>query len=387
MGKQTRRIIKYIANLAVFVIALVLCITLLPKLIIFFMPFVIGWIISCIANPLVSWLESKIKIKKKAGTVVVIVAVLALVCWLGYTVAVILFRQISGFINDMPIVWQTFSNGFSNFGNTVSKTFVKLSPKWTDALNTIGDFIGDFISGITSNAEKSSITSVTSIVGNVASMIIATIMCLLSAYFFIADRDYVHKTITRIIPLRMRSKYELFINSIKQAVGGYFKAQFKIEIWIYILLVIGLYVLKIRYALLIALIIAFLDFLPFFGSGTVLWPWAVLVLLSGDYVRAIGFVVIWGITQLVRQFIQPKIMGDSIGLQPIPTLFLLYIGYKIGGVGGMIIAIPVGIVVVNMNEAGIFDDAKNSMRLLMKNLNSFRKIDDEDLTELKNNDE
>ena len=67
-------------------------------------------------------------------------------------------------------------------------------------------------------------------------------------------------------------------------------------------------------------------------------------------------------------------MGDSIGLPAIPTLFLLFIGYKLGGVGGMIIAIPIGIIIVNMNEAGIFDDVKNSFSLLVKNLNNFRRI-------------
>ena len=108
-------------------------------------------------------------------------------------------------------------------------------------------------------------------------------------------------------------------------------------------------------------------------------PWAVISLLGGNYIRAAGFVIIWGISQLVRQFIQPKIMGDSIGMEPIPTLFLLFIGYRFGGVGGMLVAVPIGIIVVNMNEAGFFDTPKYSLKILAANINKFRRLNKEDM--------
>lgn len=150
----------------------------------------------------------------------------------------------------------------------------------------------------------------------------------------------------------------------------------------YVLLLIGLTVLKVRYSLLIALLMAFLDFLPFFGTGIVLVPWAVVTAIGGNYLRAFGFLVIWGVGQLFRQLIQPKIMGESIGMEPIPTLFLLFIGYRIAGVGGMLIAVPLGIIVVNMNEAGFFDTPKYSIRLLVRNVNEFRRLDEEAIREL-----
>lgn len=168
-------------------------------------------------------------------------------------------------------------------------------------------------------------------------------------------------------------------SSLKNAVGGYFKAQFKIEIWIYLLILIGLFILEIPYAPLIALGMALLDFLPFFGTGIVLFPWAVIRFLSADYKMAIGLILIWAVSQLVRQFIQPKIVGDSIGMKPIPTLFLLYIGYKVAGMLGMILAVPIGIILVKMDEAGVFDTPKNSVKLLFKSINRFRTLNQEDL--------
>lgn len=383
MKKQYQRNLKMIINILVSIIVLLLCIFLIPRILIFFMPFVVGWIISCIANPLVQFLEKKMKIRRRAGTVVVIVLVIGAVSGTGYLGLSLLAKQLQGFISSIPEMWESLENDISHFGNMINHAFVNLSPEWTQTLNTIGNMIGEFVKGIPSNMESFSFDGVGSMVGSIANVIIAVIMCMLSSYFFIAEREYVFQLARRIIPASVYKRYDVVYQSLKQAVGGYLKAQLKIEVWIYFLILIGLTILKIDYAFLIALAIAALDFLPFFGSGAVFWPWAVLKVLSGDYFLAVGFLIIWGVGQLVRQLIQPKIMGDSIGMPPIPTLILLYAGYKIAGVVGMILAVPIGIIIVNMNEAGLFDTPKLSFKILIANLNQYRKLDEIDLMILK----
>ena len=170
-------------------------------------------------------------------------------------------------------------------------------------------------------------------------------------------------------------------SSMMSAVGGYFKAQFKIGIWMYFLLLIGLLILKVDYAAIIALGIAVLDFFPVFGTGTVLVPWAVIKILGADYKMALGLLIIWGVGQLARQLIQPKIGGDSIGVPAIPTLFLLFIGYRVGGVGGMILAVPLGIIVANMYQAGFFSTTIDSLKILIHGFNRFRRLTEEDKKE------
>ena len=383
MKKQYQRNLKMIVNILVSIIVLLLCIFLIPRILIFFMPFVVGWIISCIANPLVQFLEKKMKIRRRAGTVVVIVLVIGAVSGTGYLVISLLAKQLQGFISSLPEMWESLENDISHFGNMINHAFVNLSPEWTQTLNTIGNMIGEFVKGIPSNMESFSFDGVGSMVGSIANVIIAVIMSMLSSYFFIAEREYVFQVARRIIPASVYKRYDVVYQSLKQAVGGYLKAQLKIEVWIYFLILTGLTILRVDYAFLIALAIAALDFLPFFGSGAVFWPWAVLKLLSGDYFLAVGFLIIWGVGQLVRQLIQPKIMGDSIGMPPIPTLFLLYAGYRIAGVVGMILAVPIGIIIVNMNKAGLFDTPKLSFKILIANLNQYRKLDEIDLMILK----
>lgn len=93
----------------------------------------------------------------------------------------------------------------------------------------------------------------------------------------------------------------------------------------------------------------------------------------------IGLLIIWGVGQLARQLIQPKIVGESVGLSPIPTLILLFLGYKVGGVFGMIIAVPIGIIVLNMYQEGVFDTTLNSLKILYASLSNFRHLNDEDM--------
>ena len=270
----------------------------------------------------------------------------------------------------------------NRFGVFANRYIGNFAPKLNEAITNIGNTLGEAISSLPGKLDFASFEGMGSMVGSIANAIISLIMCMLSAYFFIADREWIGRFMDKFIPESIKQKYEVLYQSMRQAVGGYFKAQFRIEIWMYLLILIGLTILKVRYAFLIALLIAFLDFLPFFGTGAVLVPWAIITALGGNYMRAVGFLVIWGVGQLVRQLIQPKIMGDSIGMEPIPTLFLLFVGYRLAGVGGMLVAVPVGIILVNMNEAGFFDTPKYSLKILVARLNRFRRLDDADMKAL-----
>lgn len=89
--------------------------------------------------------------------------------------------------------------------------------------------------------------------------------------------------------------------------------------------------------------------------------------------------IIWAVAQVFRQIIQPKIVGDMVGISPVPTLFLLYIGYKFGGLVGLIIAVPIGIILLNMYQAGVFDTVINSIRILAVGLNRYRRFQPEEL--------
>ena len=182
--------LKLIVNILISLVILLLCIFLVPKLVLFFMPFVIGWLISCIANPLVVFLERKLKIRRKAGTVVVIVCVIAAVIGLGYGLGVVLWRQISGFVQEIPSMWEAVRQDFDAFGEWIDHYIGGKSPKLADTLNNLGNVISEMLTNLPKSLDFRTFEGMGSMVGNIASVLVSIIMCMLSAYFFIADREW-----------------------------------------------------------------------------------------------------------------------------------------------------------------------------------------------------
>jgi len=370
---------KALTNIAVALAVVLLIIFVLPKVIVYFSPFVVGWIIALIAGPLVTFFEKKVKLKRKAGSAFVIIVVIGLVVFLLYLICAKLIEEGTGLMNSLPMLWASVEADFQdiakNFDVIYRRFPIDLQNTVTEFSEKIGEYVGDFFSEISAPT----ITAVGNFAKQLPAVIIGIIMALLSSYFFVAERNLIGDWMRENMPSSVQKRYEMLKRSLGKAVGGYFKAQLKIEVWMYLLLVIGLSILHVDYALLIALGIAFMDFFPFFGTGTIMVPWAIIKIMSSDYQMALGLLIIWGVGQLARQIIQPKIVGDSVGVPPIPTLFLLYIGYKISGVIGMIVAVPMGLIVYTMYQEGVFDTTRKSVLILVSGINNFRKLRNEDM--------
>lgn len=116
-------------------------------------------------------------------------------------------------------------------------------------------------------------------------------------------------------------------------------------------------------------------------------PWGIICIVNANYFAGIGILITWGVGQLVRQLIQPKIMGDQVGLAPLPTLFILFIGYKFSSVIGMIVAIPVAMIIVSLVKDGLLDTFFSSAGILWNGLSDFRHIKPEEIHEDKNDEE
>lgn len=377
----SKKYIKATVNL-IFVIALfILVVLLFPWVISYSAPFIAGWMIACIAAPLVRFLEKRIKIRRKAGSVVVIVAVIAVVVAIIYALISIIGSQIASFWEDMPDLWKSAEQEITSVGHKFDAFYQKLPVDIQNTIKDGGDQIGDSIGEFLTKISTPTIEALSNMAKQIPSILIAVIFALLSSYLFVSQRGEIEDWCRQYMPISVQKGYHILKKSFFVGVGGYFRAQLLIEIWIYFLLMIGLYIFGVKYSPLIALGIAVLDFLPLFGTGTVMWPWAIIKFLAGDIRMGIGLMVLWGIGQLVRQMIQPKIVGQSVGIKPIPTLVFLYLGYRLAGVMGMIFSVPLALVLMMLYQEGAFDTTKDSIRILVAGFNNFRRLSDEDLWE------
>ncbi len=369
---DTRPYWKVLVSLVFSLTATVLFIYVGIEAIFYFMPFVIGWILSVIAGPLVTFLEKKLKIMKRLGSAITIILVLALCIGLIYLIISQIWEEISVLIRNFPSMYHDLERGMSQIGaqgNTLFERFPEqIQNSWATLMNNLDDTASSLIGRIGEPTIE--------VAGNVAkripSVLIGTIVAFVSAYFFIADKENLGEWVKKVVPKSITSRLLLVGENLKYAMGGYFKAQFKIMGVVFAILLVGFTLMQIRFSILLAIAIAFLDFLPFFGTGTALIPWAIYKFLVGDYKMVAALVILYGVTQLVRQLIQPKLVGDSMGLNPLYTLFLLYLGYRVGSVLGMIFAVPIGLILLNLYQAGAFDYILNDVKILAEGILSLR---------------
>ena len=338
----------------------------------FLMPFVVGWIISCIANPLVCWVEEHLKIVKKWGSVIVIVLVIGGVVGVLYLVLSQIGRELIGFVAYLPEMFQSVGKGVEDIKDNLSGVIAVLPESIRSASATLENSVSNSIGGWIANLSEPTVSVVGDVAKSIPGILIGTIVALISAYFFVAQREEVLNWVKKVTPKSVYERLSMVVSNFKVAVGGYFLAQFKIMGVVFVILFIGLTLLKVKYTFVLSLIISFLDFLPFFGTGTAFVPWCVYTLLSGNIKRFIFLFILYATSQIVRQSIQPKLVGDTVGLNPLPTLLFIYIGYRLGGFIWMIIAVPVGIIIINMYKAGAFDYILDDVKILIKGIMSLR---------------
>ncbi len=370
---SVRKYARILLNIGIPLAGILLACWVIPRLLGYFMPFVIGWLIAMIANPLVRFLESRMKLVRKHGSVLIMVLALVLVIGLGYFLVSRLLYQAFGLVKDLPEMYAAVSAVLEDFFRRFDEFYRFLPPNvmqaWSDFTGNVGQMIGLLL--------KKAASPTVEAAGNVAMRIpnamVNVIVTILSAYFFLAERERILELWQRYLPEGGNRYCRKLREDLIQLVSGYFMAQFKIMFMVALILLAGFLVLGIRYAFLLAVLIAVLDFLPLFGTGTVLLPWAAVKLLSGEYMLAAGLAMLYVVSQVTRQMVQPKIVGDSMGLPPLLTLFLLYLGFKARGISGMILAVPLGILAMRLYEYGMFDSLIENVKLLVREIGQFRR--------------
>ena len=366
---------KYLLNIAIWALTAFLLVRFAPTVLAIFLPFILGWLVATIANPLVKFLESKLKLKRKVGSILIIVGVLSLMVMLVYMGIAKLVTEAAGFVNQLPDMSLMLTADFNTVTETLKSLFETVPP---DIRNTIFSISGDavaMLSGMLENAGRALVETTGALAKNIPSLFIAFIITIISSYFMLVQKEEIAVLVRRNVSGSSRRMFEIYSSGISKILGGYFKAQFKLLGIIFIIIFAGFMILRIDYALLFSVLIALLDFLPFFGTGTVLGPWAVFAALSGDYQLAVGLIIIYVITQLSRRVLEPKILGDTIGMDPLLTLVLMYVGFRLFGVWGLIFSAPAGMLAMNLYSKGVFDNPIFILKDIRSDIKKLRNIE------------
>lgn len=273
-------------------------------------------------------------------------------------------KYLVGLVNDLPTLFTMLERELLNFGkhlpNSVYDTYAATITEWFDnILNSTNATGGLGISFDTiKNSISTGITGVYGVVKNIPSVLISIVIGIISWIFFTKDYNYIVRFIQNQLPEGKKNLLVEIKQVFSKTILKMMRAYGLIMLITFIELVIGFSVLsaigimKNSYFLWIAAGIAIFDILPVAGSGGILIPWALFSLILGNYKQAIGLLVIYGIISVIRQYIEPKIVGDSLGVHPILTLMGLYFGLKLFGFIGMFI-VPILIMTLKaFNDTG-----------------------------------
>lgn len=369
---NTRPYWKVLVSLIFSILATILVLVIGWGLLRFLMPFVIGWIISSVANPLVCWFEKRLKIVKKWATAITIVLVIGGVVGIFYLAISQIVQELSGFVGYLPEMYNTVADGVEQITENLEGIIAMLPESVRSASANLGESLKGAMGGWLASLSEPTVSIVGDVAKSIPNILVGTIVALVSAYFFVFQRESFLAWVKKVMPKSVYERMTMVVSNFKFAVGGYFKAQFKIMGVVFVILFVGLTLLKVKYAFVLSLIISFLDFLPFLGTGIAFVPWCIYTLLTGNVKRFIFLFILYATSQIVRQSIQPKLVGDTVGLNPLPTLLFIYIGYKFGGFIWMIIAVPVGMIIINMYKAGAFDYILDDVKILVKGIIELR---------------
>ncbi len=350
---KTERRRKFIISVVYYAIIAALAYLTMRYVIRWVMPFLISFAIALAFKPLINFLHRKIGMNKRlSGVLLVVVSyvVIGVLLWLGGYRIFVWLRNI---LTDMPEYYSAVIYPiFENTNNWVLDLVNKLAPQFTgeisDMLGAAANSLRDYIVSLSADA----LTALAGTSRRIPLYLLSFIFTILGSLF--VTMDYV--SITNFIKRQMGEKTLNIVMGIKSYLGktiaSYAKAYLILMLITFIEISVGMLALKVDNPFGIAAIIAIADALPVLGTGTILLPWAVISLIQQQYFFAGGLVLLYLIVTVVRQFIEPKIVGDQLGLPPIVTLISIYLGFVWFGLDGAII-FPISMnIIVSLHKAG-----------------------------------
>ena len=328
LSERTERRREFIINTAYIALVALIIFAIIKYVLGWIMPFVIGFLIVFTARPAVLGLHKVTRLNRRFLGVLVLIleyaAVIFAIWVLGSKIVVSLkdlFVKLPSYYDNNILPF--FSAAIQNIESFAEK----ISPETLEQVYSMAE---NALVGLRNSVLKLSSGMVSGIAGITSKLpfyLISFAFTILASVFISMDYD----RITDFVKKQLPQKSRIFLSDAKKHIGrtvlGYLRAYAIILVITFTELCIGLSVLRIENAVGIAAIIAFADILPVIGSGGVLIPWSIIALFTQNYFVAVGLLILYVVILVVRNFTEPKIVGDQLGLNPLVTLIAIYLGY------------------------------------------------------------
>lgn len=317
-----------------------------------FLPFLLGGGLALAAEPLVSLLSSRLRIKRGIAAGIGISMAFALLVLLMMLLGGLAVKELSRLTAVLPQASQMIQTGLT----AAQDYLLSLSQQLPDGISGLmTQTVLELFSGgaaLLSKITDKALRIVTGLLSKLPNGALGFGTGLISSYMISAKLPRIREALRNRTPPAWREKYLPALRAVRASVGAYLLAQGKLASITFAIVTGGLLILRVRLAPLWAFLIALVDAVPLLGTGTVMLPWAVICFLQQDHVRAIGLLAVYAGALSTRSILEPRLVGRQMGIDPLVTLFAMYLGFRLWGILGMLLAPMAAATAIRLSNLG-----------------------------------
>lgn len=352
MNSTVKKRLAFLINIVFFAVIIALAVLFVKYALIWVMPFLLALAAVAAVEPIVKRLAERTRIKRSACAVFMVLAVWIAAALLMY----MLLTAVIGEVSSLAANWQVYMESAQHWADNIVSWFeqqlalfpVKYQSLIRDGIEELQKSLGSFAS----SAVTPLFNWVKSIAVRLPWLLLFLLITIVSSCFMAADYPRIKLFVFAQLTARRSEAVRHIKEFVSKTVFKFVRAYSLLLLITFSELAIGLSILRIPYALTLAVVIAFIDLLPVLGTGTILIPWGVIWLFAGNVWGGVSILALFLIMTIVRQIIEPRIVGQQIGLHPLVTLMSMYIGLQMLGIMGMFL-LPLTILFIKkMQEHG-----------------------------------
>ena len=310
------------------------------------LPFAIGFLAAALLNTPVRYLSRKAGLSTRFTAVVAVILFYTTAGVLISLAGVKLFVAAGNLFLRLPLFYnETVAPLLSDFFDFAGGILEKFDGSAVSGYETIFSDAEISLGSAISALSVKVLGYISSVASDLPMFVVGVLLTVISTFFFAADYGNITRFLLSLLPKKSGEKLLKTKKCLYTVLLKYFKSYFLIMLITFAELSLGLTVCNINNAFLLAFIISLVDILPVLGTGIVLVPWAIIELLNKNYPLGIKLLIVYGAVTVVRNVIEPKIVGREVGLHPALTLISMYVGTKLFGFIGLF-ALPIALSVM-----------------------------------------
>jgi sporulation integral membrane protein YtvI len=341
-SEKTEKRRKFLINFAYFLLLFAISIFIVRFAIGALMPFIIAFAVTLVLRPVVKFFKTKLKIKSRLLEPAIVIVFYCTIGIIAIFLIIEIAKSLGDIISYLPSfytnnIYPALSSAISSLNELLDKVNINYTLSATNILSSLGGVISSISSSLLSSA------------GNIAlatpSFLISTIITIVATVFTLMDLELLTKFCQHQLSEERSLLLHNVLDRLKFVIRKYILSYAAIMFITFLEILLGLSILGISNAVLIAAIIAIFDILPVVGASLIILPWSAICFITGDIGLSIALIILLAILAVVRNIIEPKIVGSSVGIHPLLTLFAMLLGNFIYGPLGILL-LPIGVALI-----------------------------------------